>query len=53
MGYQNGFEDAIELCLSEIVESKSKKEAVKKIKGLLGIMKSNKFERIRQKLGTF
>jgi len=52
LSYQSGFEDAVELCLSEIIESKSKEEAAKKIKGLLGIMMSNKFERIRQKLGA-
>lgn len=53
MSYQNGFEDAVELCLSEILESKSNEEAIKKIKHLLGIMKSNKFESIRQKIGAF
>jgi len=53
MSYNNGIEDAIELCLKEILESKDKDEAVQRVKGLLGFMKTSKFDRIKKLIGAF
>jgi hypothetical protein len=50
--YQSGLEDATELCLSEIVEASTKDEAVCKVKTLLGYMKTEKFERIKNLIGA-
>ncbi len=46
-------EDTLELCLKEVVESKDKDEAIRRLKGLLGFVKSNKFKRIKQEIGAF
>jgi len=50
--YQEGFEDSLELCLTEIKKSNSKKDAVQRIKYLLGLVKEHKFDRIKQILGA-
>jgi len=50
--YQEGFEDSLELCLTEVKRSNSKKDAVEKIKYLLGLVKEHKFDRIKQILGA-
>jgi len=51
--YLTGVEDGFELCLKEVMASKDKEDAIKKLKGLLGFVKSNKFERIRREIGAF
>lgn len=50
--YQEGFEDSLELCLSEVKTSISKKDAVQKIRYLLGLVKEHKFDRIKQIIGA-
>jgi len=50
--YQEGFEDSLELCLTEVKRSNSKKDAVERIKYLLGLVKEHKFDRIKQLLGA-
>ena len=50
--YQEGFEDSLELCLSEVKTSTSKKDAVQKIRYLLGLVKEHKFDRIKQIIGA-
>jgi len=50
--YQEGFEDSLELCLSEVKRSNSKKDAVHRIKYLLGLVKEHKFDRIKEILGA-
>ena len=50
--YQEGFEDSLELCLAEVKRSNSKKDAVERIKYLLGLVKEHKFDRIKQILGA-
>jgi len=50
--YQEGFEDSLELCLSEVKESSNKKDAVQRIRYILGLVKEHKFDRIKQILGA-
>jgi len=52
LSYQDGFEDATELCLKEVDDARSKSDAVKRIKYLLGLVKEDKFEKIKQMLGA-
>jgi len=42
----------LELCLSEVKRSNSKKDAVHRIKYLLGLVKEHKFDRIKEILGA-
>jgi hypothetical protein len=50
--YQEGFEDSLELCLSEVKESSNKEDAVQRIRYILGLVKEHKFDRIKQILGA-
>jgi len=52
LGYQEGFEDALELYLTEVKKSKRKRDAVHGIKYLLGLIKEHKFDRIKQMLSV-
>jgi hypothetical protein len=52
MSYQEGFEDAAELCLDELKKANDKVEAAERIKDLLELVKQNKFDRIRHMLGA-
>ena len=52
MSYQDGFEDATELCLREVCEAKSRTEARRRVKYLLDLVKEDKFDRIKQMLGV-
>jgi hypothetical protein len=52
MSYQEGFEDAAELCLDEVKKSNDKSEAADRIKELIELVKQNKFDRIRHMLGA-
>lgn len=51
MDYQNGFEDAVELCITEIEDSTNKRTALEKMNEILALIKENKFEQIKHKLG--
>ena len=44
-------EDAVELCLAETMDAKNKEDAVNRIKSMLGVIKTSKFERMRKYLG--
>ena len=50
--YQEGFEDSLELCLTEVKNSNSKKDAIERIRYLLGLVKERKFDRLREMIGT-
>jgi len=50
--YEEGFEDSLELCLSEVKDSNSKKDATQRIRYLLGLVKEHKFDRIKQIIGA-
>lgn len=52
MSYQEGFEDSLELCLFEVKRSKNKRDAIERIRYLLGLVKERKFDRIKQMLGA-
>lgn len=52
MSYQNGFEDAVELCIAETEDSKTKKAAVEKMDEILTLIKENKLHQIKIKLGA-
>lgn len=52
MSYQEGFEDSLELCLSEVKKSTSKKDAVHRIQYLLGLIKEHKLDRVKQMIGV-
>lgn len=52
MTYQDGFEDATELCLSEIKWAKTKTDAQQKVMYLLGLVKEQKFGKIKKMLGA-
>ena len=48
--YGRGQEDAFELCLYELNRSKSLDEARRRIEEILGLVKEDKIERLRQML---
>jgi len=50
--YEEGFEDSLELCLSEVKESSNKKDVVQRIRYLLGLVKEHKFDRVKQIIGA-
>lgn len=50
MGYQNGFEDAIELCIAETEDSIDKESALKKMKEFLVSIKESKFDKLKKLL---
>jgi len=52
MSYQEGFEDAAELCLDEAKRANNRGEVIERIESLLELVKQNKFERIRHMLGA-
>lgn len=45
--YIQGFEDAIELALAEAEKSKNQTETKHRLRRILGLLKEQKFERIR------
>jgi len=49
-GYRRGFEDAIELCLASINETKSLEDVRKRIHEYLSLIKEEKIERLKQAL---
>lgn len=48
--YRRGWEDALELCLSEIQKIKTLNEARIKARELLGLIKEDKIERLKEML---
>jgi len=50
MSYQDGFEDAVELSLSEVRKSNSIAETIDRLNEILQLVKEDKFERIRTML---
>ncbi|MFZ7137844.1 MAG: hypothetical protein ACOWW1_05450 [archaeon] len=52
MSYQNGFEDALELCIAETEDSKDKQKALMKMTDILALVKEDKFENIKKRLGV-
>jgi hypothetical protein len=50
--YREGFEDSLELCLTEVKKSNSKKDAITRIRYLLGLVKEHKFDRLREMIGA-
>jgi hypothetical protein len=51
LSYQEGFEDAIELCLAESEDCLSKEAALEKMRDLLVLVKEQKFDRLKRMLG--
>ena len=51
MSYQDGFEDAVELCIAETEDSNDKVKALEKLKDLLVLVKEQKFDRLKKMLG--
>jgi hypothetical protein len=51
MTYDNGFEDATELCLTEIEQAKTKIQAEKRLEYILSLVKESKLEKVKQMLG--
>lgn len=52
MSYHDGFEDAAELSLSEVRNSKSVTEAIDRLNDILSLVKEDKFDRIKKMLFT-
>ncbi len=52
MSYEDGFEDAVELCMEEAERAPDKQDVVQRLKYILGLVKEHKFERIKQMLGS-
>jgi hypothetical protein len=52
LSYQEGFEDAAELCLDEARRANDKGEIIQRIESLLELVKQRKFDRIRHMLGA-
>ncbi len=50
--YEEGFEDALQLCHTELKKSNCKKDALSKVEYLLGLVMEHKFDRIKQMLGA-
>lgn len=50
--YSRGFEDAMEIALAILNESKDLEEAKEKLKVYLGQTMGKKFERVRRELGV-
>jgi len=51
MSYKEGFEDAMELCISESEDVASKKNALERMKYILTLVKEDKFDRLKKELG--
>ena len=51
MSYQQGFEDAVELCIAETEDSSDKGKVLEKLKDLLVLVKEEKFDRLKKMLG--
>lgn len=51
LSYQEGFEDAIELCLAESEDCSTKEDALEKMRNLLVLVKEQKFDRLKKMLG--
>lgn len=52
MSYKQGFEDALELCISETDQSENKDKALAKMTEFLGLVKGDKLERLKEMLWT-
>jgi hypothetical protein len=52
MSYEKGFEDALELIYADVEQSKNKKDALQRIRYLLGLIKEHKIDRIKQMIGA-
>jgi len=52
LSYQNGFEDAVELCIAETEDAKTKKDALGKMDEILTLIKENKLHQIKVMLGA-
>ncbi len=52
MGYAEGFEDAVELCLHELRKAKDMKDAEERIQNIVDLVKERKFDRIKYLLTT-
>lgn len=50
--YQDGFEDAVELCIAEIEDSIDRQIALKKMDEILALIKENKLYKIKITLGA-
>jgi len=50
--YEEGFEDALQLCHTEIKKSGNKKDALRRVEYLIGLVMEHKFDRIKQMLGA-
>jgi hypothetical protein len=48
--YRHGFEAALELCITETTEAKTKEKALAKMAEFLGLVKEDKMERLREML---
>jgi hypothetical protein len=51
LSYQEGFEDALELCLAETEDCQTKEVALEKMRDLLVLVKEQKFDRLKKMLG--
>ncbi len=52
MSYEEGFEDAVELCMDEAERAPDKQDVVKRLEYILGLVKEHKFDRIKRMLGS-
>jgi len=50
--YNRGFEDALELCLADLEETKTLEEAKAKVRSYLGLLKEHKLKRLRKMVWT-
>jgi len=52
MSYEEGFEDAVELCMDEAERAPDKQGVLKRLEYILGLVKEHKFDRIKRMLGS-
>ena len=52
MSYEEGFEDAVELCMDEVERAPDNQAVVQWLKYILGLVKEHKFERVKRMLGS-
>ena len=50
--YRQGLEDGIELCLTDVQKSTSKKDAIARLRYLLGLVKERKLNHLHELIGT-
>ena len=52
MSYENGFEDALELCWNEAQEVENKEALIERIEYFIRLVKESKMDKVKQMIGV-